>query len=46
VVLLPLSYSCGESCLLVLWCVGGRCDMACSDENHDRSRRSSAEDRG
>jgi hypothetical protein len=20
-----------ESCLLVSWCVGGRCDMACND---------------
>jgi hypothetical protein len=29
----------GESCLLVLWCAGGRCGMACSDENRDRSRR-------
>jgi hypothetical protein len=23
-----------ESCLLVSWCVGGRCGMPCSDENH------------
>jgi hypothetical protein len=36
----------GESCLLVSWCAGGRCSMACSNENHDRSRRSDAEDRG
>jgi hypothetical protein len=36
----------GESCLFVSWCAGGRCDMACSDENHDRSRRPGAEDRG
>jgi hypothetical protein len=36
----------GESCLLVLWCAGGRCDMVCSDEDHDMSRRSDAEDRG
>jgi hypothetical protein len=35
----------GESCLLVLWCTGGRCGMACSDENHDRSRRPGVEDR-
>jgi hypothetical protein len=32
--------------LLVLWCVGGRCDMVCSDEDHGRSRRPGAEDRG
>jgi hypothetical protein len=25
--------------LLVLWCVGGRCGMACSNEDHGRSRR-------
>jgi hypothetical protein len=31
---LPLSFvSCGESCLLVSWCVGGRCGMAGSDED-------------
>jgi hypothetical protein len=35
-----------ESRLLVSWCAGGRCDMACSDEDHDRSRRPGAEDRG
>jgi hypothetical protein len=35
-----------ESCLLVLWCAGGRCDIACSDEDRGRSRRPSAEDRG
>jgi hypothetical protein len=34
-----------ESCLLVSWCAGGRCDMACSDEDRGRSRRSGAEDR-
>jgi hypothetical protein len=34
-----------ESCLLVLWCAGGRCGMACSDEDRDRSRRPGAEDR-
>jgi hypothetical protein len=28
-----------ELCLLVSWCVGGRCGMACSNEDHDRSRR-------
>jgi hypothetical protein len=36
----------GESRLLVSWCAGGRCDMACSDEDHGRSRRHGAEDRG
>jgi hypothetical protein len=46
VVLPPLSYSCGESCLLVSWCAGDRCDMVSSDEDHGRSRRPSAEDRG
>jgi hypothetical protein len=36
----------GESRLLVSWCAGGRCGMTCSDEDHGRSRRPSAEDRG
>jgi hypothetical protein len=36
----------GESRLFILWCAGGRCDMACSDEGHDRSRKSGAEDQG
>jgi hypothetical protein len=36
----------GESRLLVSWCAGGRCGMVCSDEDHDRSRRPSVEDRG
>jgi hypothetical protein len=36
----------GESCLLVSWCVGGRCGMAGSDEDYDRSRTPGAEDRG
>jgi hypothetical protein len=36
----------GESRLLVSWCAGDRCGMTCSDEDHDRSRRPSAEDRG
>jgi hypothetical protein len=31
---------------LVLWCAGGRCGMACSDEDHGRSRRPGAEDQG
>jgi hypothetical protein len=29
----------GESCLLVSLCAGGRCGMACSDEDRGRSRR-------
>jgi hypothetical protein len=32
--------------LIVSWCVGGRCGMACNDEDHRRSRRPGAEDRG
>jgi hypothetical protein len=36
----------GESCLLVSWCAGGRCGMACSDEDHGRSRKPGAEDLG
>jgi hypothetical protein len=36
--------SCGESCLLLSWYAGGRCDMAGSDENHGKSRRLGAED--
>jgi hypothetical protein len=35
----------GESCVLVSWCAGGRCDMTCSDEDHGRSRRPETEDR-
>jgi hypothetical protein len=35
-----------ESCLLVSWCAGGRCDLVRSDEDHGRSRRPSVEDRG
>jgi hypothetical protein len=35
----------GESRLLASWCVGGRCGMACSDEDHSMSRRPSVEDR-
>jgi hypothetical protein len=38
--------SCGESCLLIPWCAGGTCDMAGSNEDHDRSRRPNAEDQG
>jgi hypothetical protein len=36
----------GESCLLVSWCARGKCGMACSDEDHGKSRRHGAEDRG
>jgi hypothetical protein len=36
----------GESRLLVSWCAGGRCGMACSNEDCGRSRRPGAEDRG
>jgi hypothetical protein len=32
--------------LLVSWCAGGRCGMACSDEDGGRSRKPGAEDRG
>jgi hypothetical protein len=32
--------------LLVSWCAGGRCGIACSNEDHGRSRRPGAEDRG
>jgi hypothetical protein len=38
--------SCEESCLLVSWCVGDRCNMADSDEDLGRSRRPGVEDRG
>jgi hypothetical protein len=43
-VVLPLSILCGESHLLISWCVGDRCDMVGSDEDHDMSRRSGAKD--
>jgi hypothetical protein len=36
----------GVSRLLVSWCAGGRCGMACSDEDRGRSRRPGAEERG
>jgi hypothetical protein len=36
----------GESRLLVSWCAGDRCDMACSDVDRGTSRRPGAEDRG
>jgi hypothetical protein len=38
--------SCGESCSLVPWYVGDRCDMAGSDEDLGRSRIPDAEDQG
>jgi hypothetical protein len=34
----------GESCLLVSWCAGGRCGMACGDDDRGKSRRPGAED--
>jgi hypothetical protein len=46
VVLLALCCSCGESCLFVSWCAGGRCGMAGSNEDHGRSRRPGVEDQG
>jgi hypothetical protein len=36
--------SCGESRLLVSWCVGGRYDMTDSDDDHGKSRRTTADD--
>jgi hypothetical protein len=43
-----LFYLCfiGKLCLLVSWCAGAKCGMACSNEDHGRSRRPGAEDRG
>jgi hypothetical protein len=35
-----------ELCLLVSWCIGGRCGMAGNDEDRGRSRRPDVEDRG
>jgi hypothetical protein len=32
--------------LLVSWCAGGRCGMACSEEDCGRSRRPGVEDQG
>jgi hypothetical protein len=43
---LLLSILCGESCFLVSWCVGDRCNMAGSDEDLGRSWRLGAEDWG
>jgi hypothetical protein len=41
-----ISFSFVESCLIVSWCAGGRCDMVGNDENRGRSRRHGAEDWG
>jgi hypothetical protein len=38
--------SCGESCLLVSWCAGGRCDMVGSDEDGGRIGRPDTVDQG
>jgi hypothetical protein len=46
VVLLYYLCSYGESCLLVLWCAGGRCDIVNSDEDRNKSMRPGAEDWG
>jgi hypothetical protein len=43
VALLLYFVSCGESCLLVSWCVGDRCGMVNSDKDRGRSRRPGAE---
>jgi hypothetical protein len=32
--------------LLISWCAGDSCDMACSDEDHGRSRRPGVDNRG
>jgi hypothetical protein len=42
----PIICSCGESSLVVSWCVGNKCDMVGSDEDLGRSRRPGAEDQG
>jgi hypothetical protein len=42
----PIICSCGESRLLVSWCVGNRCDMEGSDEDLGRSRIPGVEDWG
>jgi hypothetical protein len=45
-VLLYYLCSYGESYLLITLCAGDKCDMEDSDEDHDKSRRPGAEDRG
>jgi hypothetical protein len=37
--------SCGESCLLISWCAGDRCNMACGNEDRGRSRKPGVDDR-
>jgi hypothetical protein len=44
VVLIFYLCSCGESRLLVSWCVRDKCDMTGSDEDLGRSRRYGIED--
>jgi hypothetical protein len=44
VVLPHYPYSCGELRFLVSWCVGDRCDLVGSDEDHGSSGRPGAED--
>jgi hypothetical protein len=44
-VLPTIFVSCGESCLIVSWCVGCRCGMAGSDEDRGRSKRPSVKTR-
>jgi hypothetical protein len=34
----------GETRLLVSWCAGDRCDMACNDEDRGMSRRPGADE--
>jgi hypothetical protein len=41
-----ISVSLGESCLLVSWCPGDKCDMAYNDKDRGRSSRPGAEDQG
>jgi hypothetical protein len=43
---LLLSILCGESCLLVSWCVGEMCDMVHNDEDLGKNRRPGTEDQG
>jgi hypothetical protein len=45
-VFLFIFVSFGESRLLVSWCAGGSCGMACSDDDRGKSRRPGAEDQG
>jgi hypothetical protein len=42
----PIICSCGELCLLVSLCVGGRYNMTANNEDRGRSRRLGAEDWG